>query len=275
MDKEFITLTELTVKPETLYLYVPPIVWKGDSVGHIGKRDLFFWVIEGECFLRIDNQNYIIRPGQLAYLPKGKVRAYTHASERFTMYEMAFSASSKGKSLMEILGLTEGDYVVDIAQKEEMSALFENAHRKEMFKNPLYDVAWCANILSIINIYASERAKQHTQEKEIFRPVIEYMSENIGKSIKLEELAALAYMQPTYFIKRFSKNFDISPLAYFNRMKIYKAMGLLSGTDMSIDQIAKHLGINDTSYFTRMFKKHCSVTPSVYRAEFKNSSGII
>ena len=89
--------------PEALYLYVPPIVWKGDSVGHMGEYDLFFWVLEGECFLRIDSQNYIIRPGQLAYLPKGKMRAYTHASERFSMYEMAFSATSDAKNLMETL----------------------------------------------------------------------------------------------------------------------------------------------------------------------------
>lgn len=270
MDEQFITLKELTIKPQTLYLYVPPIVWKGDSVGHIGKRDLFFWVIEGECFLRIDNQNYIIRPGQLAYLPKGKVRAYTHASDTFRMYEMAFSATSKGKSLMELLGLTEGDFVVDIPDKEEMSALFENSHRKEMFKNPIYDVAWCANIANIIRIYANERAKQHTSETKVFRPVLEYMSQNIGRSVRLEELASLVYMQPTYFIKCFGKSFGLSPLAYFNRMKIYKAMGLLAGTDLSIEDIAKQLGIADTSYFTRMFKKHCNVTPSVYRAEFKS-----
>lgn len=269
MDERFTTLDELTLKPETIYLYVPPIVWKGDSVGHIGERDLFFWVVEGECFLRIDNQSYIIRPGQLAYLPKGKVRAYTHASERFTMYEMAFSATTKGKSLMEELGLTESDFVVDIQDKEEMSALFENSHHKEMFKSPIYDIAWCANIANIITIYAKERAKQHNGEAKTFKSVLEYMSQNIGRSIKLEELAALVYMQPTYFIKRFGEIFGVPPLYYFNRMKIYKAMGLLSGTDLSIEEISKQLGIRDTSYFTRMFKKHCSLPPTAYRAEFR------
>lgn len=269
MNEHEFALKEITIKPETLYFYVPPIVWKGDSVGHIGKRDLFFWVIEGECFLRIDNQNYIIHPGQLAYLPKGKMRAYTHASERFTMYEMAFSAESGDRSLMEILGLADMDYVVDITDKEEMSRLFEASYRDEFYRTPLNDLMWCANIANIIRIYAHERSKQSASESKLFRPVLEYMSENLGRSVNIDELAALMFMQPTYFIKKFTKAYGISPLAYFNRMKIYKAMGLLAGTNLSIEEISKEIGIADSSYFTRMFKKHCKVTPTRYRLEFK------
>ncbi len=269
MNDRELTLNKITVKPEAIYLYVPPIVWKGDSIGHIGKRDLFFWVIEGECFLRIDNQNYIIHPGQLAYLPKGKMRAYTHASERFTMYEMAFSAEANGKPLMELLKLTEEDFVVDIGDKEKMSALFEASNRKELFRKPFYDVAWCANILNIVEIYAAERAKQRASEKAVFRPVLEYMSLNLGRCVKVDELAALVFMQPTYFIKKFGEAVGMSPMAYFNRMKIYKAMGLLAGTDLSVEAVSKEVGIYDTSYFTRIFKKHCGVTPTGYRAEFK------
>lgn len=262
-------LNELTVKPLDISLYVPPIVWKGDSVGHIGQRDVFFWVLEGECFLSIDSQNYIIRPGQLAYLPKGKMRAYTHASERFTMYEMSFSAQANGEELMEVLGLTEHNFVVDIPDTAEMSTLFENSHRKEMFKNPIYDVAWCANVINIIRIYTEERQKQSPEKDLVFKPVLQYMTQNINKSIKTEDLAELIYMQPTYFIRCFKKQYGMPPIAYFNRMKIYKAMGMLAGTDLTIEEISEEIGIADTSYFARLFKKHCSISPTKYRTEFK------
>ena len=258
----------LSVKPGTIYLYIPPIVWKGDSVGHIGQRDLFFWVTEGECFLRIDNQNHIIRPGQLAFLPKGKMRAYTHASPRFSMYEMGFEVTTDGYNLMNFLGLTEENYVVDIHDKEKMSSLFESSHRKEMYKDPLYNVEWCANILNIIRIYASERKKIATVTNTAFNQVLQYMSENISNSVSIEKLASIACMQPTYFIKRFKENYGIPPVSYFNRMKTYKAMGLLAGTDMTVEQVGKEVGIYDTSYFSRMFKKFCNITPTEYRATF-------
>ncbi len=262
-------LENLKIKPIGVYLYVPPIVWKGDAVGHIGENDIFFWVLEGECFLHIDSESYIVRPGQLAYLPKGKMRSYTHASEHFSMYEMAFDVKANGEEIMEVLGLTEHNFVVDIADTKEMSTLFESSHRKELYKNPIYDVAWCANIINIIRIYTEERQKQNTDKVVIFKPVLQYMTNNINKSLKTEDFAELVYMQPTYFIKCFKKQYGLPPIAYFNRMKMYKAMGMLAGTDLPIEDISSEVGISDTSYFARIFKKHCGISPTKYRAEFK------
>ncbi|MBE7055799.1 MAG: AraC family transcriptional regulator [Ruminococcaceae bacterium] len=42
----------------------------------------------------------------------------------------------------------------------------------------------------------------------------------------------------------------------------------VAGTDLSIEEISHAVGISDTSYFSRIFKKHCGVTPTQYRAEF-------
>ena len=270
VSNQIFKLEELSVSPINIFLYVPPIVWKGDSVGHVGQNDLFFWVLEGECFLSIDSESYIIRPGQLAYLPKGKRRAYTHASEKFTMYEMVFSAKANGEELMEVLGLTEENYVVDVPDVDKMSRLFESSHRKELFKNPLYDVGWCANIMSIIKIYAEERQKLNGKDARIFKPVLEYMSKNMASPITTSDLASIVHMQTTYFIRRFTRQYGLPPISYLNRMRIYKAMGMLAETDHAIDSIAREVGITDSSYFARVFKKYCSLTPSEYRCEFRN-----
>ena len=77
-------------------------------------------------------------------------------------------------------------------------------------------------------------------------------------------------MQTTYFIKMFKKQYGIPPIAYFNRLKIYKAMSLLLSTDLSVDAIAQNVGINDPSYFARMFREHANITPTRYRLEFKH-----
>lgn len=269
MQEQIFELKDLTVSPIELSLYVPPIVWKGDSVGHIGVNDLFFWVLEGECFLNIDSKTHIIRPNQLAFLPKGKMRAYTHASEHFSMYEMAFSATSGGENLMNILGLCDQNFVVDVPNPAEITALFESSNRIEFTKNPLHDLKWCANIINIISIYTEERRKLSENDNSVFKVVLEYMSNNLSDSIRTEELASLVYMQPTYFIKKFGDVYGLPPMTYLNRMRMYKAMGMLAGTSKSIEQIAHEIGISDVSYFARVFKKHCGISPTAYRAEFK------
>ena len=85
----------------------------------------------------------------------------------------------------------------------------------------------------------------------------------------LSHLSALVYMHPTYFVKRFGECFGMPPLAYLNRMRIYQAMGLLSGTEMSVEEIARSVGFSDSSYFARAFKKQTGATPTEYRNAFK------
>lgn len=269
MESQTISLVNLKIKPINVRLYVPPIVWKGDSIGHIGINDVFFMVVEGECFLSIDSQNYIIKPGQLAYLPKGKKRMYTSVSKSFRMYEMAFSAQINGLELMEVLNLTECDFVVDVPDCDYIKGLFESSNRDELFKDPLYDVAWCGNIINIIYAYAKERRKWEGSQSLFFKPVLEYMSQNMDKEIKLDELAGRVYMHPTYFVKKFKENFGLPPLNYLNRMRIYTAMGMLTSDNYSVEKIAKIVGITDASYFSRVFKKYCGVTPTEYKNAFK------
>ena len=259
----------LHIKPIAVNLYIPPMVWKGDPVGHIGTNDIFFYVLEGECFLNIDSQYYIAHPGQLVFLPKGKHRAYTHSSKNFCIYEMAFSAEIDGQNLMQTLKLSDSDFLVNIAAGEELRYLFENSHHVELFKNPVYDIGWCANILNIIRLYAEARQQQVLSKESHFAPVIEYMMKHLDQTICIEELAALIPMQPTYFIRRFKAAHGIPPIAYLGRLRLYKAMQLLSSTTLPIEQIATSVGIPDSTYFARYFKKNCSVTPSEYRNAFR------
>lgn len=270
MQNSAVKLENLNITPVSVHLYVPPILWKGDRLGHIGEHNVFFFVLEGECFLSVDAQSYIVKKGQLAFLPKGKMRMYTQASEKFSMYEMRFKAElNGGNDLMDVLGLSEQNFVVDVDNINELSALFENSNRDELFKNLVYDVAWCANIINIIKIYAEQRKKQSDSDYLFFKPVFEYMTLNLANQVKLEELAAIVHMHPTYFVKKFGEKCGMPPLAYLNNIRMYKAMSLLAGTDESIEAIAKSVGITDASYFARMFKKHTGISPTEYKNIFK------
>lgn len=270
MADGILTIKNISIEPDSVHLYVPPIVWKGDSIGHIGVFDVFFLVLEGECFLNIGGQSQIVRKGQLAFLPKNKLRQYTQTSKNFSMYEIRFDALADGENLMQTLGLTDGDYVVDLPD-DSARELFEKCSREEFTQNPIYRISFCANLLSIIKTYADNRRHQKSENKAFFNSVLDYMSQNLKSNITLNTLAELVYMHPTYFVKVFKDTFGIPPLAYFSRMKIHSAMGLLSSSDMSVEEIAHAVGFSDPSYFARAFKKYTEVTPTEYRNAFKNS----
>lgn len=271
MTERDFRLHDLHISPLGVHLYVPPIVWKGDCVGHMGSNDTFFFVLEGECFLMVDSDTMIVRPGQLAFLPKGKMRAYTHASEPFSMYEMAFSAKIGEKNLMQCLGLSERPYAVDVDNVDWMRTLFESSHRKELYKDALYDIGWCANILNMIKTYALAHKKYERADALALFPAVECMKNNIDRTLKTEELASCVHMQTTYFIRRFTAAYGCPPQNYFRHLKLYRAMRLLATTDLPIEEISRAVGIPDTSYFSRFFKQNCHLTPRDYRAAFKRT----
>ena len=53
--------------------------------------------------------------------------------------------------------------------------------------------------------------------------------------------------------------------AWIDIVRIQRAKRLLSSTDLSIIDIATSVGVEDQSYFSRLFKKEAGITPSAYR----------
>ena len=44
-----------SVEVMDIAFHVPPIKWKGDILGHIGIKDVFFYVLSGECYMKIED----------------------------------------------------------------------------------------------------------------------------------------------------------------------------------------------------------------------------
>lgn len=264
------TIQGMSVSPKKAQLYIPPIKWRGDPKGHIGVYDTFFYVVSGECSLMIDGEYTILKPGDLAFLPKGRMRAYSNMSETITLYEMNFSADIDGENWYRALGLENGDYVVRHNSNEMISDLFESSVRYELNQSILYDVIHSSNVLSLIKIFATLKTEQDNISK-LFLPVISYMKEHLDKQIKISELAELVYMEETYFIKKFKKALGDSPITYLNKLKIYRAMSYLVERSFSLSEISRKIGIYDSSYFSKLFKSYTGITPMEYRGIFIKS----
>ncbi len=56
--------------------------------------------------------------------------------------------------------------------------------------------------------------------------------------------------------------------AQFSTFRMHKAMELLLIAEANIEDISKMVGIEDSAYFSRWFKKNCGLSPSEYRKLF-------
>ena len=62
--------------------------------------------------------------------------------------------------------------------------------------------------------------------------------------------------------------FYITFIEFINKTRINEASKLMRETDMQIQSIAENVGLNDTSYFARLFKRYMGITPSRYKKNF-------
>lgn len=103
------------------------------------------------------------------------------------------------------------------------------------------------------------------------RLILDFIHENIGRKISLEDLARLAQLSVPHFIRKFKVDFGISPAAYVMELRIQVARKMLiSKKDLPIKVIASDCGFSDQSHMTRVFQKFFNKTPIQVRQEQSN-----
>jgi AraC-like DNA-binding protein len=96
---------------------------------------------------------------------------------------------------------------------------------------------------------------------------------NLGRSIRLAELAAAAGLSPFHFSRAFKRSMGASPQDWMIRYRISRAQTLLTETAMPLTDIAIETGFCSHAHLTRTFRRVVGTTPSAWRAEQAASAG--
>jgi transcriptional regulator GlxA family with amidase domain len=95
--------------------------------------------------------------------------------------------------------------------------------------------------------------------------VREHIDANIEQRISVEALAKLANLSVWYFARAFKQSVGETPHNYLIRRRVERASELLSGTELSLSEIALAAGFADQSHCSRLFRQHVGMSPRQYR----------
>ncbi|WP_420320352.1 helix-turn-helix domain-containing protein [Flagellimonas sp.] len=95
-----------------------------------------------------------------------------------------------------------------------------------------------------------------------FRDVIEA---HFYSTISLSELAQLTNMSLSSFKREFQRIYHTPPATFLLQKKLEKASELLKVSSNRMSDIAFDCGFNNLSHFSKAFKKHHKISPSIYR----------
>jgi len=100
--------------------------------------------------------------------------------------------------------------------------------------------------------------------------VITYIESNIGRNIRVADLAGIVRLSTGHFARAFRASFGQSPCAYVKTQRVRYAQVIMLNTRESLSQVALDCGMCDQAHFTRVFRVIVGISPSIWRRQFQS-----
>lgn len=118
---------------------------------------------------------------------------------------------------------------------------------------------------------SSGRRHYNSNEDTILSHAAKYIRQNFTQRITMEELADFCHCSQSHLSHIFKRRIQVNVNTYINKVRIEASKNFLVETDISIGDIAFHVGFNDSNYYTRVFTQLVSISPREYRRRFKHN----
>jgi LacI family transcriptional regulator len=116
-------------------------------------------------------------------------------------------------------------------------------------------------------------ARQSTDVAAVNDPqlsrAVRFIREHACEGISVEDVLQAVPMSRSVLERRFKQVLARTPLDQILRVKIERAKGMLTTTDLSLALIAERAGFEHVEYFSVVFKRVVGETPGSYRTRNK------
>lgn len=267
-------------KSPTLGIWVKKVMFRTDlpqeneSIAHRHDHHIFIVVEAGKIEIEIDFENYILKKNAIVYIHPSQIHRILdlqHSSlsvlaissehikrEYFNILEQIFLS---GKPI-ELSGEPLGMLLDSISMAEKIYSRKED----KLYSSLLQDHCNC-----FIGFYASQYQQNHHNQQDInryqmvtkaFRQLLEKNYSTINKP---RYFADALNISPSYLRECVRSATGISVSEHIHNRIILEAKRLMFHSDKTVKEIAVHLGYEDFSYFSRLFKKTSGFTAQEFR----------
>jgi len=97
------------------------------------------------------------------------------------------------------------------------------------------------------------------------RKAIHLMKQNVCERICFDEVARSVGLSRPHFFALFKEQTNLTPNVYWNTLRMQEAVRQLQGSEASLISVACNLGFTTQGNFSRFFRDHVGVPPTLYR----------
>ncbi len=228
--------------------------------------------VSGRGLLKTNQQQYEIAEGTYFYLKPHETHEYFKLSDSWATNWILF-AGDNISSILSKLGFANsktGYYhsnrnIRNLFNDIVITLKSDDSTKGFIASDLLYRL--------LIELYRSsnqETGLHLSQDAAIIEPIINYINMHFAEDISLDCLAKLVHITPQHLCKVFKERLNMRPFEYITKKRIQESKKLLISQNMTIKEVCKKVGYNDSSYFCALFKKYELISPSYFRGSAKN-----
>lgn len=155
--------------------------------------------------------------------------------------------------------------IIDVIDEIAKTPVSKLPKKHEML---LYQIDVLSELVSMFRYDYDKKCPGATRNNKLFNDFCDLLAKHYRESHEVNFYAGKLNLTPKYFSKVIYRTVGITAVQWIEQYVTSKAKHLLATRkDMSIQQVAYHLGFNEQSSFCRFFKRITNMTPSQYIRE--------
>lgn len=226
---------------------------------------------KGQAIVRVNKEKYMTDKNKVIILDVNVPFSFEQATKKCLAYILVFAANTTEQKSqfpnmkpMFVSRLSNQEIIA-----ETLTSVFDSCIERSIncgYKNSalLYSL-----ILEIERQNFSAKNLKMQSKFSKLEQIIDYMEDNLGNSIALEDISEYCELSPQYICRLFKDYLRTRPFEYLLNLRIAKAKELLVETELNINQICTKVGFADLCYFSAAFKKVSGYTPTDFKTFYK------
>ncbi|MDD3403516.1 MAG: AraC family transcriptional regulator [Hespellia sp.] len=241
---------------------------------HTSRREnlssyLFFLVESGSGTLEYNDITYPVNSGDVVFIDCQKSYAHSTYEDLWKLRWVHFNGPNMDeiyKKYKERSG-TPLFHPYDLIHYETLLTTMEDI---ALSSSHIKDMSICEKLTGLLTAVMNDswHSESHSNiysKRQSLQQIKEYINNNYEKTITLDQLADMYYINKFYLSRIFKEEHGVTIHNYIQQLRITHAKRLLRFSDMNINEIATVCGLNDANYFSRVFKKVEGISPGEFR----------
>lgn len=227
-----------------------------------GRNDYHItYVLDGELEVTYDREPYLLRRGDFVYYPPHQEQWYRDVSgaHRFWVHFTGYVVPQILDESRLTPGVHRAAFSPHAVELMEKLVCETRARQAVSAENGLL-------LELLLELGKSVGAPRGTMR---LADCMAYLNRHYHQPLSVSMLAEMSHLSVSRFMHVFKAEQGVTPMQYLNRLRMEQACAMLSGTDLSIGEIADSCGYADPLYFCRIFRKYKKMSPTAYRQTAK------